>query len=90
MACILYFKMIDSQSVLPHNTNLEQMTEGPGDLLELTTSALELHQWTPPVGWTGPLPVIYRSFDTLDDLILMRRNNEENFNALVSGQVRRK
>ena len=66
------------------------MTEGPGDLMGLTTAPLELHQWAPPAGWTGPLPVIYRSFDTLDDLILMRRNNEENFNALVSGQVRRK
>ena len=65
------------------------MTEGPGDLMELTTSPMELHQWAQPAAWTGPLPVIYRSFDTLDDLILMRRNNEENFNALVSGQVRR-
>ena len=39
---------------------------------------------------TGPLPVIYRSFDTLDDLVLMKGNNVENFNALVAGQVREK
>ena len=71
-----------------YNPNLEQTTEGPGDPLEVTTSPLELHQWTPPAAWTGPIPVIYRSFDILDDLILMRRNNKENFNALVSGQIR--
>ena len=79
--------MSEPQSLKPHNPNLEQTTEEPEDPLEVTTS-LVLHQWAQPAGWTGPLPVIYRSFDTLDDLTLMRRKNKENFNALVSGQVR--
>ena len=85
--CIIHSKMSEPQSLQPHN--LEQTKEGPEEALELTTSPLELHQWAQPPAWTGSLPVIYRSFDTLDDLILMRRNNEENFNALVSGQVRK-
>ena len=73
-----------------YNPNLEQTTEGPGDPLEVTTSPLVFyHHWTPPAAYTGPLPVIYRSFDTLDDLVLMKRNNEETFNALVSGKVRK-
>ena len=78
------------QSLQQNNPNLEQTTEGPEYVQVVTTSSTELHQWVPPAAWTGPLPVIYRSFDTLDDLTLMIRNNEEAFNALVSGQVRRK
>ena len=86
----MYHTFLEPQSLHSSSLELEQITEGPEDRLELTTSPLMLQQWTPPVGWTGPLPVIYRSFDTLDDLVLMKRNNEENFNALVTGQVRSK
>ena len=78
------------QSLQLNGPDLEQTTEEPGFVQAVTTSPLELHQWAQPAAWTGPLPIIYRSFDTLDDLILMRKSNEENFNALVSGQVRMK
>ena len=90
IAYIPHFKLTESKSLESNDSNVEQITEGPGDPLEVTTSPMVLHQWTSSAAWTGPLPVIYRSFDTLDDLSLMKGNNEENFNALVSGQVRRK
>ena len=82
--------MSEPEPPKPNNPNLEQTTERVQDLHELTTSPVVLHQWTQYAAWTGPLPVIYRSFDTLDDLILMKRDTEESFNVLVSGQVRRK
>ena len=80
--------MLGPQYLQPNYPNLEQTTEGPEYSQAVTTFPLELHQWAQPAAWTGPLPVIYRNFDTLDDLILMKRNNEEAFSALVSGQVR--
>ena len=51
---------------------------------------LKLHQWVPPAGWSGPLPIIYRSFDSLDSFVLMKGNNETNCTFLLSGQVCRK
>ena len=29
--------------------------------------------WTAPNGWDEPVPVFYKSLDTLDDLVLMER-----------------
>ena len=38
--------------------------------------------------WSGPTAVIYRSFDTLDNLTFMEGNAEGNFAALVPRKVR--
>ena len=40
-----------------------------------------------PVGWTGPQPALYRSFDTPDGLVLMERFDESNADAFVTGKV---
>ena len=37
--------------------------------------------------WSGPTAVIYKSFDTLDNLTLMEGNAEGNYSALVPGKV---
>ena len=43
--------------------------------------------WTPPCPWTGPYPVKYWSFDTLDGLVLMEGPVKSNFSALTPGKV---
>ena len=43
--------------------------------------------WTPPCPWTGPYPVKYWSFDSLEGLALMEGNVQTNFNALTVGKV---
>ena len=45
--------------------------------------------WTPPFGWTGPDPVLYRSFDNMDGLMLMEGTERKNSSTLVPGQVRK-
>ena len=46
--------------------------------------------WTPPCPWTGPHPVRYWSFNTLDGLTLMEATVQRNFNALITGRVKKK
>ena len=45
-------------------------------------------RWPQPDGWTGPDPVRYWSFDTLDDLTLMEENQQADYDALIDGKVR--
>ena len=45
--------------------------------------------WTQPIGWSGPQPVLYWSFDILDGSTLMEGNEAASFNALVPGKVRK-
>ena len=44
------------------------------------------YSWDPPAGWTGPDPVVYRSFDNLECITLMEGTEEANF-SLISGKV---
>ena len=46
----------------------------------------EAYPWVPPSGWTGPNPVVYRSFDTLDYITTMEGTEETN-NPLTQGKV---
>ena len=39
--------------------------------------------WSEPEGWTGPEPVLYWSFDTLDGLTLMEKTQQADFDALT-------
>ena len=44
--------------------------------------------WPEPDGWTGPDAVLYFSFDTLDDdLVLMEGTQQMDFDALADGKV---
>ena len=42
--------------------------------------------WVPPSGWTGPDPVVYKSFDCPYVLNMMEGNKQADF-PLVPGQV---
>ena len=42
--------------------------------------------WTSPSGWTGAEPVVYKSFDTLDYLLLMEGTMQAGFNP-IQGKV---
>ena len=42
--------------------------------------------WDPPSGWTGPDPVVYRSFDCPDGLMMMEGNKTANL-TFVTGEV---
>ena len=45
--------------------------------------------WSQPPGWTGPQPIRFWSFDTLDGVIRMVGTQPNDFsNAQISGQVR--
>ena len=44
------------------------------------------YPWIPPSGWTGPDPVVYRSFDTLDYITIMEGDQETNI-PLIEGHV---
>ena len=46
-------------------------------------------RWSEPDGWTGPDPVLYWSFNTLDDLTLMEQTQQVDFDALTDGNVNR-
>ena len=43
--------------------------------------------WTPPMCWTRPEAILYWSFDTADDLVLMQETTRVNFFSLVLGKV---
>ena len=43
--------------------------------------------WTSPSGWNGTDPILYRSFDNMDGLVLMEATLQKNYAALVAGQV---
>ena len=43
--------------------------------------------WTTPSDWNGTVPVLYRSFDNMDGLVLMEATVQKNYAPLVSGQV---
>ena len=45
--------------------------------------------WSEPDGWTGPEPVLYWSFNTLDDLMLMEETQQVDYDALTDGKVNR-
>ena len=45
--------------------------------------------WLEPDGWTGPDPVLYWSFNTLDGLTLMEETQQADYDALTDGKVNR-
>ena len=45
--------------------------------------------WSEPEGWTGPDPVLYWSFNTLDGLMLMEETDQAVYDALTDGKVNR-
>ena len=45
--------------------------------------------WSEPDGWTGPDPVLYWSFNTLDGLTLMEETQQADYDALTDGKVNR-
>ena len=45
-------------------------------------------KWTEADGWTGPEPVLYWSFDSLDGLMLMEGTEQRDYDALTEGKVR--
>ena len=45
--------------------------------------------WSEPEGWTGPDPILYWSFNTLDDLTLMEETQQADFDVLTDGKVNR-
>ena len=44
--------------------------------------------WIPPLGWTGPTPALYCSFDTTNELNLMAGMQQSDISPLVSGKVK--
>ena len=42
--------------------------------------------WFSPPDWTGPCPVVYKSFDNLEGITLMEGNQNVNF-SLIQGKV---
>ena len=43
--------------------------------------------WTKPVGWTGPVPILYWSLDNLQGLVLMEGTQQKEYDALTEGKV---
>ena len=63
---------------------------GTSELVDQTTSLMVTGgTWNQPSGWTGPPAVLYRSFDSLDGLVLMEGTEPAEINPvhLVSGKV---
>ena len=56
-------------------------------ILSVCTGCSPPDTWTPPGGWNGSLPVVYRSFDTLHCLQEMEGAVPSQFGALVTGKV---
>ena len=48
---------------------------------------LLLENWMPPNGWTGPTPVVYRSFDSSHDLVCIERGAQSNHIPQTCGKV---
>ena len=44
-------------------------------------------EWMQPIGWSGPEPVLYWSFDSLEGMVLMEGTEQEDYDALTEGKV---
>ena len=54
---------------------------------ESTIATLQCETWNPPTESTAPCPVLYRSFDNADGLMLMERTTSVSTVPIVSGKV---
>ena len=52
-----------------------------------TSTKVSCKPWTPPSGWTGPSAALYRTFDSLDGLVLMEGIQQIGAVPPVSGKV---
>ena len=47
-----------------------------------------VERWTPPSGWSGPTPILYRSFDSPPGITLREGSGGQGGPTLVSGKVK--
>ena len=43
--------------------------------------------WDQPPEWAGPVPILYQSFDTSQNIILMEGTQQRNLITLIAGKV---
>ena len=73
--------------IVTETTVAEATVDATTNVGETIKSTVSCDNWNPPSGWTSSCPVLYRSFDNADGLVLMEGTTSVNSASIVIGQV---